>query len=89
MAKFLRASMMSKIFMDLPHSISSSLETLALSWHQWQKRLRLHPLNGPLKLIPPLKRSITKAQVLALSYFDKVFDIECDAFNVSIGEVLT
>jgi len=36
-----------------------------------------------------LKQKVTNALILSLSNFQKVFEVECDAFNIGIGVVLS
>ena len=35
-----------------------------------------------------LKKKVTKEPILALQYFDKVFELDCHALNVGIGAIL-
>jgi len=56
-------------------------EVLKQSTFKWNPKVQ--------QAFEEIKKKLTQAPVLALPCFEKIFEIECDASGVGIGEVLT
>jgi hypothetical protein len=79
-------------FHGLHRSIGDSSKDLAASFLLSQNALRGECSNKqkkPQKSFGLLKQKVTKALVIVLPDFSKVFKVDCDAFNLGIGGVLS
>ena len=53
-----------------------------------KKDVTFHPGQKQESAFQKIKTLVTNAQILALPYFSKTFELECDVFGVGIGYVL-